>query len=83
MAESSSVTSPVTLREALHAFTAINQDLVLFDYANVVIQRKYQNSTTVRLFGGGLAGTDLCHATLVGQGMLTAAILGKFYISTC
>ena len=67
----------VTVRDALHSLTAVNQDLFLLDYGNVIIQRRYQSLKTVRLLGGGLGGGDLCQAICVGRGMLTAAILGN------
>lgn len=78
----SSPTAPlipsVRVRDALLGLTALNHDIVLLDFGNVVVQRGYQNLTKVRLLSGGIAGSDLSHAICVGKGMLTAAILGKF-----
>ncbi|EFA08779.1 triokinase/FMN cyclase [Tribolium castaneum] len=68
---------PVKVRDALLGLTALNHDVVLLDYGNVVIQRDYRNLSKVRLLSGGVAGTDLIHAVCVGKGMLTAAILGE------
>jgi dihydroxyacetone kinase len=67
----------VSLREALLALTAINHDIVVLDYGNVVVRRGYTSLTGVKLLSGGVGGTDLSHAICVGKGMLTAAILGE------
>jgi dihydroxyacetone kinase len=70
-------TEAVSLREALLALTAINHDIVVLDYGNVVVRRGYTSLTGVKLLSGGVGGTDLSHAICVGKGMLTAAILGN------
>ncbi|XP_044252562.1 triokinase/FMN cyclase-like isoform X2 [Tribolium madens] len=58
----------VKVRDALLGLTALNHDVVLLDYDNVVIQRDYKNLSKVRLLSGGVAGTDLIHAVCVGKG---------------
>ncbi|RZB94441.1 efThoc1, Dak1 and/or Death domain containing protein [Asbolus verrucosus] len=68
---------PTPLRDSLLGLTALNQGTVLLDYGLVIVRRGYKDLTTVRLLSGGVAGRDLSHATLVGKGMLTAAILGE------
>lgn len=66
------------LRSALLALTALKQDLALLDYGNILIRRDYVQLQTVLLVSGGKADADLTLAHLVGKGLLTAAIFGKY-----
>ena len=57
---------------SLKGYAALNQDVTIFDYGNVVVRKNYKEEDRVRLVSGG----STQQTEYVGKGMLIAAIQG-------
>ncbi|CAH1116269.1 unnamed protein product [Phaedon cochleariae] len=64
-------------KNSLLGLTSLNQEVALFDYDNVLIQRNYIENEQVRIVSGGAYFL----AEFVGKGMLTASIEGDNYLA--
>ncbi|XP_022903990.1 triokinase/FMN cyclase-like [Onthophagus taurus] len=72
---------PTVPIESLLGLVSCNPQLALFDFANVVVRKDYEEMDEVKLIAGGASGHEPCYAGFVGKGMLTAAIQGDIYIA--
>ncbi|KAG5894479.1 hypothetical protein JTB14_032507 [Gonioctena quinquepunctata] len=65
------------VKVSLTGLTSINQEVALFDFGNVVVQKNYYGTTNVRIISGGA----YCFGDLVGKGFLTAAAQGDNFMA--
>ena len=67
------------VRDALEGLVALNPQLALLEGENTVLRadlEAFRASGKVAILTGGGAGHEPAHAGYVGQGMLTAAVMG-------
>lgn len=59
--------------DSLKGLVSANQEIALFDYGNVLVQKDYMKYDTVRIISGG----SNFFGEYVGKGMLTATVQGN------
>ncbi|KAJ8910807.1 hypothetical protein NQ315_014515 [Exocentrus adspersus] len=65
--------SNTTTEDCLKGLTCANEEIALFDFGNVVVQKDYSQNVSVRIISGG----SNFFGEYVGRGMLTASIQGE------
>lgn len=59
--------------DSLKGLVCANQEIALFDFGNVLVQKDYMKCDSVRIVSGG----SKFFGEYVGKGMLTATVQGK------
>ncbi|XP_069701381.1 triokinase/FMN cyclase isoform X1 [Periplaneta americana] len=71
---------PTTVDDALLGLVMANRGLVLLENQRIVIRRDHAEMVgKVKLISGGGSGNEPAHASFVGPGMLTAAVIGDVF----
>lgn len=68
------------INESLLGTALVNQDVAVLDKLNAVIRRDHKEALheKVKILGGCSSGHEPAFASYVGEGMLTAAVQGKY-----
>ena len=69
------------LTESLDGFAAAHADIVALGAEHEFVRRKRNKPGKVALISGGGSGHEPAHAGYVGDGMLSAAVLGDVFTS--
>jgi dihydroxyacetone kinase len=71
---------PTTVDDALIGLAMANKGLVVLENQRVIMRRDHAGMKgKVKLISGGGSGHEPAHASYVGPGMLTAAVIGDVY----